>query len=223
MNLVHVPKPRTPYGVPTRVELWEGPHAPWRTLLLGGVEAPVGGRVEVELQGPLFQGEVRGRTAPLERVCWGLPEWRRPVPPMAFSDATAQDVIGYIAAQVGGRFQERLPRDRRRHYVLPRVAAHEGVRMVLQAWGYEATLHELDGGVLYIGSEGESPHRAVAHTLREEVAEVRPLGGAVYLKAAPLPSLRRLNRLRHPGGEGVVAEHRLVLSPEEAFHEVILV
>lgn len=237
MNLVRVPKPRTPYGEPTRVEFWEGLHVPWRSLLLGGVEAPVGGNVRLELEGPLFQGEVRGRTGPLERVCWGLPEWRKPVRPQSFQGVFAQDVIAYLAGQVGGRFLERLPRGRKRHYALPAVPAYKGVEMVLAAWGYEALLHELDGGVLYIGPAEASPHAATLHTLEEEVAEVRPLGTAVYLKTAPLPGLRILHRVRYPRregtlvegrllgaprGEGRVVEHRLVLTPQEAYHEVVL-
>lgn len=237
MKLVHLPQPKTPYGEPTRVELWEGLHAPWRSLLLGGVDAPVGGSVRLELEGPLFQGEVRGRTGPLERVCWGLPEWRRPVRPQSFQDAFAQDVIGYLAGEVGGRFVENLPRHPRRHYALPGVPAYKGVEMVLAAWGYEAVMHELDGGLLYIGPREASPHAAVLHRLDEEVAEVRPLGRAVYLKAAPLPALRLLHRVRYPRregawadgrllgapeGEGQVVEHRLVLTPGEAYHEVVV-
>lgn len=230
MNLVRMPIPETPYGVPSRLELWESLHVPWRSCLLGGVEAPVGGKVEVRLRwriGPreeeelLFLGEVVGRTAPLEFVCWGLPEWRREVGPQGFQDTDAATLLRWVAGQVGGKVRG-LQAPTRRHYALPRLPAYQVVQRVLEPWGAGAIAHELDGGELYVGPASGSPHYGVLHLLKEEVAEARPLGGYTYLRCAPLPRLRLLHKVRWEGGEGRVVEHRLTLSPEQAQHEVYL-
>ncbi|GAA6761752.1 MULTISPECIES: hypothetical protein [Thermus] len=222
--MVHLPQPKTPYGVPSRVELWEGLFVPWRTCLLEGVEAPVGGEVSVELEGLLFLGVATASPSPLERVCWGLPAWRKEVGPMGFQDVDAATLLRWIAGQVGAKIQVDLQAPQRRHYALPRLPAYQAVERILSPWGAGAVAHELDGGVLYVGPASRSPHYGVLHVLREqEVAVARDLGGRTYLKIAPLPRLRLLHRVRWPEGEGRVVEHRLVLAPKGSYHEVYLV
>jgi hypothetical protein len=237
VSLVHLPKPQTPKGVPTHLEVYEEAHVMWRSAELGGLFLAPGERVEVDLEGPLFQGEVRGALEAARFLAWGLPEWRRLVGPQGFQDVDAPTLVRWIAAQVGGRVQVQLPQVQRRHYALPRAPAFHALRMVLSSFAPEAVAHELDGGVLYVGPLEGSPHRSRLHRLREEVARVRPLGGTTYLRTAPLPGLRLYQRVRYPSrivfregerlyeapeGEGTVVAHRLVLRPEAAYHEVWL-
>ncbi|BDG19205.1 hypothetical protein TthSNM11_14080 [Thermus thermophilus] len=244
MNLVHVPKPETQKGTPAGLVFHESLHVPWRTLHLQGhaFSAQEGVRpsdegtrpfrpgeaVRLTLGSLLFQGAIQGLPAPAEGVAWGLPEWRREAGPQGFRDVRAEEVAGYIQGAVGGKavwgFAPTMPK---RHYALPRVTAWEGILMVLQAWGFRGVvLHELDGGVLYAGPPQKSPNYGGSHRVGEEVAWVRPLGpGRYHVRMAPLPSLRVLNLLwvDHPVFRGAlrVEEHRLVLTPKEAYHEVI--
>ncbi len=241
MNLVHVPRPETQKGPPAGLVLHESLHVPWRTLHLQGQVFPEGTarpshettrpfrpgeEVRLTLEGPLFQGAVQGLLQATEGVAWGLPEWRREVGPQGFLDAKAEEVAEWIRGQVGGKALWGFQTGPKRHYALPRVRAWEGVLMVLRAYGVEAVMHELDGGVLYAGPEAKSPHHGVVHRVGEEVAWVRPLAPGRYgLRMAPLPALRVLHLLRvdHPVYRGGlrVEEHRLVLTPQEAYHEVI--
>ncbi|RTG95908.1 hypothetical protein [Thermus scotoductus] len=241
MNLVHVPKPETQKGTPAGLVFHESLHVPWRTLhlqgqvYLEGTARPSdettkpfqpGEAVRLTLEGPLFQGALQGLLSATEGVAWGLPEWRREVGPQGFQDAKAEEVAEWVKGQVGGKALWGFQTEPKRHYALPRVRAWEGVLMALKAWGVEAVMHELDGGVLYAGLEERSPHYGVVHRVGEEVAWVRPLSPGRYgLRMAPLPALRVLHLLRvdHPAYRGGlrVEEHRLVLSPKEAYHEVI--
>lgn len=216
---VHLVTPITPEGAPGALEFYEGAHVPWRTLVVRGLAK---GQV-VDWKGPLMaQGEAVAQPEPKEHILWGLPPWRRIVGPQSFQDVYPTDVVGYIAGACGGKVISNLPKIIRRHYVLPRVPAWEGVRMVLEAWGLDGVLHETDDGALYVGPVGASPNAGGEVRLgEEEIAIHRPLGkGVHYVKTRPVPTLRLFNRISVPGGGGRVREHRLVLSPTEAYHEV---
>ncbi|GAA5337731.1 hypothetical protein YIM73052_11940 [Thermus antranikianii] len=216
---VHLVSPMTPEGAPGAVEFYESAHVPWRTLVVRGLSK---GQV-VDWMGPLMaQGEAVAQPEPKEHVLWGLPPWRRMVGPQSFLNPFPTDVVGYIAGACGGKVIPNLPQVPKRHYVLPRVAAWVGVRMVLEAWGLEGVLHETEDGALYVGPKGSSPNAGSTVRLKEEeVAVHRPMGqGIYYLKTRPLPQLRLYNRIMAPGGGGRVREHRLVLTPHAAYHEV---
>lgn len=216
--MVHLAQPMTLEGAPGAVDFWEGSSVPWRVLVVRGLSQ---GQV-VDWLGPLMaQGEVMALVEPREHILWGLPQWRKVVGPQSFLNPFPTDVIGYIAGACGGRVVPQLPQIPKRHYVLPRVPAWQGVRMVLEAWGLEGVLHETDDGALYVGPIGASPHAGGEVRLTaEEVAVHRPMGRFQYLRTRPLPTLRIFQRIRFPGGGGRVWEHRLVLSPHAAYHEV---
>ncbi|VCU52914.1 hypothetical protein TTHN1_00669 [Thermus thermophilus] len=223
MRLFHLPRPITPEGVPSLVEMAESPHVPWRWGIVRGVEAPPSRLLWDEE--PLLVGQVVARLPAREWAIWGLPEWRRTVGPQGFQDAPLEAVLSWVMRVSGGKGQIQSRGAPKRHYALPRLPAWEAVLHALRAWGKEDVLHELDGEALYIGPLEASPHARVRHRVAEEVAVLRRLAeGRYYLLLPPMPRLRiyHLLEVDHPGFRGVlrVMEHRLRLSGEEAFHEV---
>jgi len=234
VRLFHLPRPRTPEGVPSVVEVLESAHVPWRTGIVRGLVAPPS-RLEVGwhpapkappvwellLAGP----EPRAHPIPQEHWLWGLPEWREPVGPQGFQDVRLEEVLGWVQGACGGKAQIQSRGEPKRHYALPRLPAWEAALHALRAWGKEDVLHELDGGVLYIGPLEASPHYGVRHQVREPVAVARRgVGRLVYLLLPPFPQLRLYHRLQvdHPAFRGtlLVVEHRMHLSGEAARHEV---
>jgi len=223
VRLFHLPRPRTPEGVPSLVEVAESPHVPWRWGLVRGLERPPS-RLVVDDE-PLLAGQAVARLPAQEWALWGLPEWRRPVGPQGFQDVRLEEVLGWVQGACGGKALIKSQGEAKRHYALPRLPAWEAALHALRAWGKEDVLHELDGGTLYIGPLDGSPHASVRHRVAEEVAVLRRLAeGRHYLLLPPMPRLRLYHLLEvdHPGFRGVlrVVEHRLHLSGREALHEV---
>jgi len=233
-ELFHLPRPRTPEGVPASVELLESTHVPWRTGMVRGLPAPPPllemGWHPTPNSGPVWEAlltrpQAVAHPTPKEHWLWGLPEWRRPVGPQGFQDVRLEEVLGWVQGASGGQAQIKSRGEAKRHYALPRLPAWEAALHALRAWGKEDVLHELDGGTLYIGPLDGSPHASVRHRVAEEVAVLRRLAeGRYYLLLPPMPRLRlyHLVEVDHPGFRGVlrVVEHRLHLSGREAVHEV---
>jgi hypothetical protein len=105
VRLFHLPRPRTPEGVPSLVEVAESPHVPWRWGLVRGLERPPS-RLEVDDE-PLLMGQAVARLPTQEWALWGLPEWRRPVGPQGFQDVRLEEVLSWVQGACGGKAQIR--------------------------------------------------------------------------------------------------------------------
>jgi hypothetical protein len=99
VRLFHLPRPRTPEGVPSLVEVAESPHVPWRWGLVRGLERPPS-RLVVDDE-PLLMGQAVARLPAQEWALWGLPEWRRPVGPQGFQDVRLEEVLGWVRGAWG--------------------------------------------------------------------------------------------------------------------------
>lgn len=101
-------------------------------------------------------GDWRGKSD--NALLRGLPDWRKEIGPQGFQDATLETVLRWLAGACGGQLDLNVKGKALRHYQVRQGPAHRAVREALAAWRTEAVLLELDGGVLHIGPEDQSPH-----------------------------------------------------------------
>lgn len=210
---------------------------PWRTARIVGTALPQSVEVTASYKAApdwvVFQGDIDDARADVDATAHatarGLPAWRREVGPQGFVDVQLDTLLGWIAEQCGGTLDLNVPLVTRRHYQLTRGPAHRAVREALAAWQLDLVLLELDGGVLHVGPEAETPHATAgiqAHLARgDNITHLRERGGGRYHVTTPaMPWLRVSHRitLDHPlvTGPARITDVRLVMDEHHTLTEL---
>lgn len=134
----------------------------------------------------------------------GLPAWRTPVRARGFTDVRLETVLQWIADQAKAKLQVATQGVMVRTYPMSQGPAYQLALQALKDWRNDSLLTELDGGVLYVGSETDCP-LAVTHALQLEYGEnIRSLEQIASdrwkITTHLVPDLRLLNRIKvtHP-------------------------